>query len=72
MASKRRIRRKSCEGKVRYDSQSAAQVEANRLWRKGYQVRPYKCGFCKQWHNGHPRRSDKMRMAGEARARAQA
>jgi hypothetical protein len=67
MSSKRRIRRKSCGGKVRYAAQSAAQIQANRMWRNGSKVRPYKCGFCHGWHNGHMRKQDKMRIAGESR-----
>ena len=63
MTSKRRIRRKECERKRRFDSESAAKVEASRLWRKGIQVRAYKCGFCKGWHTGHLSREQKLGYA---------
>lgn len=60
MASKRRIRRKACEGKQRFDSQTKAVSAMLALQRdKGDQgnLRPYCCVFCKGWHYGHaPRR----------------
>lgn len=60
MASKRRIRRKACEGKQRFDSQTKATAALLSLQRdKGWQGRlnAYCCPFCKGWHYGHaPRR----------------
>ena len=57
MASKRAQRRKSCSGKVRYNSTAAAVAGISSLTRaKGYQGKmlPYKCGFCGGYHFGHP------------------
>lgn len=55
MASKRRIRRKACEGKKRHTSKENAEI-AVRLTRKkfgGGMWCSYQCPFCKQWHVGH-------------------
>lgn len=56
MASKRNIRRKSCEGKQQYGSLSDA-IAASRkaVWRTdGDAIHAYKCRFCGHWHIGHP------------------
>lgn len=54
MSSKRRIRRKACEGKQRHDTQAAAHVHVVSLWRKDQsKMRSYHCQFCKGWHVGH-------------------
>ena len=55
MSSKRRERRKSCDGKVRHATLEAAKLAARKassgsvgkLW-------AYKCKFCKNYHIGHP------------------
>jgi len=57
MASKRRLRRKSCARKQRYKTIQTAEVAAhimsarvkNRLW-------PYRCQFCQAYHVGKPNR----------------
>lgn len=56
MASKRRLRRKSCQGKYRHpdkDSAYAARraVTAQDEFYKGH-MNVYKCKFCKGWHIG--------------------
>lgn len=61
MASKRRIRRRSCENKKRYPVYELAERDAiglqSRRRREGANfagvVRPYKCKFCNQYHVGH-------------------
>lgn len=57
MASKRRLRRKACGKKTRYDSQDEAVKALRALTRaigwQGYMV-PYRCAFCHGFHFGHP------------------
>ena len=56
MASKRRLRRKSCTGKVRHTSPEAGHDHIGQLNRnKGYQGRMdvYRCRFCSGFHVGH-------------------
>jgi hypothetical protein len=56
MASKRRIRRKACEGKVRHATQAAAMTALKKLQRtKGRQglLVAYRCKFCRGFHFGH-------------------
>lgn len=55
MASKRHIRRKQCEFKIRFDSMERAEKYA----RNG--TEPYFCQFCKGFHVGHPRNGGGMR-----------
>jgi len=59
MASKRRLRRRSCEGKAKHESEGAAHYAAEKTFaRSGDVVFPYLCQFCKKWHIGHnPARS---------------
>lgn len=47
MASKRRLRRKSCTNKIAYPTKEAA-IAARR---RGLET--YKCRFGSHWHNGH-------------------
>lgn len=57
MSSKRRIRRRSCEGKHRYTSAKAARAAISGLHhRKGDQgyMQAYHCSFCGGFHFGHP------------------
>jgi len=55
MASKRRQRRKACDGKVRYKTSKSAHNEAFRRMREsGEWLNSYKCAFCKGFHIGHP------------------
>lgn len=57
MSSKRRLRRKSCEGKVRHVDPNAAQAAARSLVRAGKSrggiIRVYCCSFCNGYHLGH-------------------
>jgi hypothetical protein len=55
MASKRRLRRKSCTGKIRYNDQSSAAAQAfrARVFRQAGNVRAYLCKFCNGYHIGH-------------------
>lgn len=56
MASKRRVRRRECEGKVRHGSKEGAMTAI----RKGGQAfagcHAYYCTICGSWHAGHPKR----------------
>lgn len=54
MASKRRIRRNSCTGKQRHDTQTEAVKHCiSYLRRCGGLMHTYKCRFCGAWHVGH-------------------
>lgn len=54
MASKRHIRRKSCDGKRRYDTMVAAQVTARRATeRTQSKLNAYRCTNCGGFHIGH-------------------
>ncbi len=50
MSSKRAVRRKSCETKVRHSTQEQAWATAHRLMNGAV---PYKCRFGNHWHTGH-------------------
>lgn len=54
MASRRHIRRKQCEGKVRHETAQEAGTaswKAKQKW--GDSMYPYKCSNCHGWHIGH-------------------
>ena len=52
MASKRRVRRKSCTGKVRHKSLQDANCCISKTF--GFRdMKAYKCKFCKGFHIGH-------------------
>jgi len=54
MSSKRKLRRKKCEGKTRYTTRDSAWCAARKLKKTLAQnIRAYKCKFCKGWHIGH-------------------
>lgn len=56
MASKRRLRRKRCERKVRHETQAIAIAEAMRLRRRhglSERISAYGCQYCGGWHVGH-------------------
>ena len=67
MSSKRAIRRKMCDGKVRYASQKEAFTAAKQSNKRDGSnwIVPYRCTFCGYWHIGHApkavRRSMKSR-----------
>jgi hypothetical protein len=57
MSSKRRIRRKSCAGKQRFETaKDALKAIASLHKTKGWQglLTPYPCQFCNAFHFGHP------------------
>jgi hypothetical protein len=58
MASKRRLRAKSCEGKMKHESMAKAHVAAKHT---GPDVHPYACRWCGKYHVGHPTHQAKMR-----------
>lgn len=54
MASKRRVRRNACTGKVRHRQASHAAYHVKLLRDKGEQsIGYYRCRFCNGWHVGH-------------------
>lgn len=61
MASKRQLRWRSCEKKIKHNTQPEAVAHLIRLKRKGGQSSTYKCKFCGGWHVG--RQSMKKRQA---------
>lgn len=66
-ASKRRLRRKSCEGKRQYSSQQEA-VAAMLAYLKdhpGADVSTYMCRFGHHWHFGHVPTRLKRSRSGE-------
>lgn len=55
MSSKRHLRRKKCERKIRFASAGAARDRARAIQRAGgYLLNVYPCEFCGGWHIGHP------------------
>lgn len=52
MSSKRRVRRRTCKRKKKYE---AVEAQAAAKAQRGHTA--YKCRFCSGWHTGHtPRR----------------
>lgn len=51
MSSKRRLRRKACEGKVRYLTHADACTVLSRLNRR--ELNAYRCPHCGWYHIGH-------------------
>jgi len=64
MASKRAIRRKACDGKVRHKDKKSAMYAifcmVKDIGKLSGFIAPYKCKFCKQYHVGHPPRGRKV------------
>jgi hypothetical protein len=54
MASKRRIRRKQCTGKIRYATKAEATLAAKRQWQYKAYYCAYHCLFCNGYHIGRP------------------
>jgi hypothetical protein len=53
MASKRKLRRKSCDGKAKHDREGAI-VARKKLLKSGEtNIGCYKCKFCGHYHVGH-------------------
>lgn len=56
MSSKRRLRRKSCEGKVQHATQGAAHAHVRSLLAsqpESGSLGVYKCKWGEHWHVGH-------------------
>ena len=72
MSSKRRLRRRSCEGKKAYATAVEAEAAAKRLrgafWTSRY--RSYKCQFCGRWHAGRASNKDYQAMRADQANRA--
>jgi len=67
VSSKRRQRRKACQGKVRYPSQPDAIAAARRGRTRGHWLLGYRCPHCTAWHIGHP--TARIRQAARQAAR---
>jgi hypothetical protein len=66
MASKRRLRRRSCQTKRRFGSNEEAQAAVRRRvassgGKLGGQLLTYRCPFCNGYHIGHP--PDRVRQS---------
>jgi len=60
MSSKRHLRRKACDGKVRHKTQQDAIYQIISLRKDNQNVKllkPYRCKFCKKFHIGHKRKT---------------
>jgi hypothetical protein len=62
MASKRRLRRKSCDKKTVYATREDALMACSTYLKKfKSRIVPYKCQFANHWHNGHmPKRKEEI------------
>jgi hypothetical protein len=69
MSSKRRLRRKACDGKQQLTKEKADYLAAVHRKQRGLSVHSYKCKFCSHWHYGH--RPMKVRQAIAARQRTE-
>ena len=58
MASKRRQRRNSCEGKIRYEKIDTAWAKVRKIDPK---MKPYRCNFCSGFHVGYEPGKQKRR-----------
>jgi len=58
MASKRRLRRKACGAKLRFNSHEEALIFLQERHLRG--MAPYPCGFCGHYHVGHPNRHQRQ------------
>ena len=64
MASKRHVRRKACEGKVKFtDQEKATKAAYSYLKSYGQYMHTYKCKFCSRWHIGHPPKAVRRALA---------
>lgn len=62
MASKRRLRRRACEGKVRHSDKDNAFDHLRALQKRGYVGHVYKCDFCGGYHVGRMTSGQKAAM----------
>ena len=66
MASKRHLRRKACEGKIKFaDFKSAHQACISYKHKFGHYMRAYPCRFCSGYHIGHPTRDQRRALAAQ-------
>ena len=68
MASKRRIRRRACTGKVQHTKDSAFNAALSLRKRTSERVDAYPCEFGDHWHVGH--RPKKVQQSISARRKA--
>lgn len=68
MASKRRLRRKACEGKRRHADEAGARVEVAKARVRG--LHAYQCPHCSGWHVGHPPARVRQGLAAKRRNEA--
>lgn len=62
MASKRRLRRKACEGKIRHEDKVTADRHAAwARWRSKSHIAAYQCPHCGGFHIGHPSRRNAIK-----------
>lgn len=64
MASKRHVRRNTCDGKRAHQTVEDARVAMGKLYRKQIfrqMLNVYRCPFCAHFHVGHPPRKKKKR-----------
>lgn len=54
MASKRRVRRNMCGGKVQFVSQATAAIASKQMRSRGERMAYYRCKWCGFYHIGHP------------------
>jgi len=57
VASKRRLRRKACDGKIRHEDRATADRHAAwACWKYKAKIAAYRCPHCGGYHVGHPPR----------------
>lgn len=73
MASKRHVRRRSCEGKVAHATREGAGIAAAKLRKSfnGGTWAAYHCRWCGCWHVGRPNARQRQAMHGRRRAAAE-
>lgn len=70
MASKRRLRRKACEAKIRHATLEGALIARKRTPGR-YEMIAYKCPHCSGFHIGHPPARVRQSIAARRRERGQ-
>jgi len=70
MASKRRVKRRSCDGKQAHVSRDAAEAHRQHLfWSGDRSLATYHCKFGDHWHVGHLDGRGRLSAAAKARNR---
>ena len=68
--TKRKLRRKSCTGKIKYINEEDAERSAKAVHRKtGHWIEAYHCVFCGAWHIGHPPRNVRQSIIAQNKLR---